>query len=44
MKEKVSISLNRETVKNVDKRLADGKFRNRSHFIEYAVRKMLGDE
>jgi len=44
MKEKVSISLNEETIKDVDKRLADGRFRNRSHFIEYAVKKMLGDE
>jgi len=43
MKEKVSVSLDRETVKSVDKSLADGRFRNRSHFIEYAVKKTLGE-
>jgi metal-responsive CopG/Arc/MetJ family transcriptional regulator len=44
MKQKVSISIDEKTLKEVDKRLISATFRNRSHFVEYAVKKMLGEE
>ena len=44
MKQKVSISIEEETIKKVDKRLDSASFRNRSHFIEFAVKKLLGEE
>ena len=44
MKQKVSISLDEETIKEVDRKLVSATFRNRSHFVEYAVKKMLGEE
>ncbi len=43
MKQKVSISLDEKTIKEVDKRLASATFRNRSHFVEYAVKRLLGE-
>ena len=44
MKHKVSISLDKETIKEVDEKLDSAMFRNRSHFIEFAVKKFLGEE
>lgn len=44
MKQKVSISLGEETIKEIDERLSDGLFRNRSHFVEYSVKKLLEGE
>lgn len=43
MKQKVSISLDEQTIKEVDKKLDSATFRNRSHFVEYAIKKMLGE-
>ena len=43
MKQKVSISLDEKTIEHVDKKLHTGTFRNRSHFVEYAVKKLLGE-
>ena len=43
MKQKVSISLDERTLAEVDKRLDSIIFRNRSHFVEYAVKKLLGE-
>jgi len=44
MKQKVSISIDEETIKQIEERLEDGIFRNKSHFIELAVRKLLEKE
>jgi len=41
MKQKLSITINKETVKDIEAKLADGFFRNKSHLIEYAVRELL---
>ncbi len=41
MKIKVSISMDKETVQRVEARVKDGIFRNKSHFIELATRRML---
>jgi len=41
MKQKMSISIERETVKLLEKLIEDGRFRNKSHLIEYSVNKFL---
>ena len=44
MKHKLSVSLDREILDNLDKTLCDGRFRNKSHAIEFAVNKLLEEE
>lgn len=44
MKEKVSISLDGKTVEKIDRIITGNDlFRNRSHLVEYAVKKLLGE-
>jgi Arc/MetJ-type ribon-helix-helix transcriptional regulator len=40
MKEKVSVSLDKETIEWLDAQATTGKYRNRSHVIEYAVQEL----
>lgn len=41
MKQKVSISIDEEKIKIIEKLLHDGRFRNKSHVIEYSLDKLL---
>ena len=41
MKQKMSITVEEETVNEIEERLKDGSFRNKSHFIEFALNKYL---
>jgi len=41
MKQKLSISIENSTVKVIEKRIENGRFRNKSHLIEYAINKLL---
>ena len=41
MKQKISITLDEKTVLDIFKAISGGKFRNKSHVVEYAVRKLL---
>jgi len=41
MKKKLSISLDKEVVDEIGKNISLGIFRNKSHFIEYALNKFL---
>ena len=41
MKHKLSITLDEEIVNEIIKTLSSGKFRNKSHVVEYAVKKLL---
>lgn len=41
MKIKVSISIDEETSNKIDNYLDSGIFRNRSHFIEHATKRLL---
>ena len=41
MKSKLSITLDEETLLEIEKQLGSGKFRNKSHVVEYAVKKLL---
>ena len=44
MKAKLSITLDEETLLEIEKQLNSGKFRNKSHVVEYAVKKLLEEE
>ena len=44
MKQKVSITIEEAAIKDIDEALLTGKFRNKSHFIEYAVKRLLDNE
>jgi len=41
MKQKISISIEKETVKKIQEKVASGIFRNKSHAVEFAVRKLM---
>ena len=41
MKRKLSITLDNETVQNILKGIESGRFRNKSHAVEFAVKKLL---
>lgn len=44
MKEKLSITVEKETVKLLEKLIQEGRFRNKSHALEYSLRKIIGGE
>jgi len=44
MKQKVSLTIDSKLINLVENMLEDGRFRNRSHVIEYSLRKFLGGE
>ncbi len=44
MKHKLSVSIDMETVLEMFEKIRDGTFRNRSHLVEYAVKKYLEEE
>jgi len=44
MKSKISITLDNETVEKISSEVASGRFRNKSHAVEYAVKKLLEEE
>ena len=41
MKQKISITVEKEALKELDKEVNSGRFRNRSHAFEYAVRRVM---
>jgi len=44
MKQKLSITINKEKVKLIEKLLEDGRFRNKSHVLEYSLSKLLKEK
>jgi len=44
MKHKLSISIDKETLEKLNEVLVSGKFRNKSHAVEYAVNRLLKEE
>jgi len=44
MKQKISITLDAETIETVEALLEDGAFRNRSHAIEFALNKFVEEK
>ena len=43
MKHKLSVSLDNELAVKLANALSDGKYRNKSHLVEFAVKKLLQD-
>ena len=41
MKQKVSITIEAETIKKLEEALKEGMFRSKSHLIEYSLNKFL---
>ena len=44
MKQKISVTIDSELIELVGKELDDGRFRNRSHVVEYSLKKFLGEK
>lgn len=44
MKRKISVSLSEETIKKLDEYILDESFRNKSHVIEFAVKKFMKEK
>ena len=42
MKHKLSVTLDEELLQELDRILSSGKYRNKSHAVEFAVKKLLG--
>jgi len=43
MKQKISITIESGTIVEVDDKVKEGIFRNRSHFLEFASNKLFGE-
>ena len=41
MKQKISVTIDEATLKKVEEHISSGVFRNKSHALEYEVRKLL---
>lgn len=41
MKQKLSITIDEEKIKEIEKIILEGKFRNKSHILEYSLNKFL---
>lgn len=44
MKQKLSISIEKETIDKIDNYISDGAFRNKSHVVEFALNKFMAEE
>ncbi len=44
MKSKISVTLNEETILGILKKLREDRFRNKSHIVEYALKRFLREE
>jgi len=44
MKSKISITVDKEVLKMIQDKINTGKFRNRSHVVEYGVKRLIEEE
>ena len=44
MKIRISATINKETKKIIDEKLKEGKYRNKSHVIEEAIKQMKNEK
>jgi len=44
MKHKLSITIDEQAVLDILKAIESGRFRNKSHFVEFAVKKLLEEK
>lgn len=43
MKSKISVTIDEEMIKVIEDLCKDAKFRNRSHVVEYSLKKVIGE-
>lgn len=44
MKQKLSITIDRKTIKLIEASIKEGLFRNKSHVVEFSLNKVLKDK
>ncbi|MBI2659952.1 hypothetical protein HYX07_02225 [Candidatus Woesearchaeota archaeon] len=44
MKQKISITIDEQAISDILRTVETGKFRNKSHFVEFAVKRLLEEE
>jgi Arc/MetJ-type ribon-helix-helix transcriptional regulator len=44
MKQKISITIDKEVLGLIENVISSGRFRNRSHVVEYGVKKLMEDK
>lgn len=44
MKQKLSVTIDEQKVKLIEKIIEEGRFRNKSHILEYSLNKFLKEE
>jgi Arc/MetJ-type ribon-helix-helix transcriptional regulator len=44
MKQKISVTIDEKKIKIIEKLLEEGKFRNKSHILEYSLNKLIKEE
>lgn len=44
MKQKLSITIEEETIKKLSEVVREGRFRNKSHIVEYSLNKLLSED
>lgn len=44
MKQKLSISIDKETIEKLEDYISEGSFRNKSHVVEFALNKFMRKE
>ena len=44
MKERISVTVDKETIERINSLIKNKKFRNRSHLVEMAIEKLEGEE
>jgi Arc/MetJ-type ribon-helix-helix transcriptional regulator len=44
MKQKISITIEKETLEQIDETIKEGIFRNKSHAIEFSLNKILKEK
>ena len=44
MKKKISISIEEDSIEKLDKLVETGRFRNKSHVFEFALKQVMEDE
>lgn len=43
MKQKLSVTLEESTIKNIEFKVTEGVFRNKSHLVEFAIQKLISE-
>lgn len=44
MKQKISVTIEKETIEKLDHYVSEGSFRNKSHVVEFALNKLMKEK